>query len=356
MALPKFARLRAAYLFAWPCRVFLLIVLTSLPSAHAQSDAVRSACDAAQKTVVPPADLPDSSAVLALQGCDAETLYYGYDKAPDFRRARQCAYLERTAKDGGGAFGGAAILAMIYANGLGVARNLRLALKFSCEGGWAGAEIDGRYAHLAALARAPGKTRFDWCDDISSGYMMGFCADRDERFKTARRERRLAALVGGWSAAQQRAWVPLQAAARHFFALRARAETEQDGTDRGAEAVNEAGRLNDEFVGELAELEHGKLPSYSHDAFIEADRQLNRLYARALTACDKAPAMAAVSAGDLRNTQRAWLRYRDAWVGFGAQAYPGVSADSWRAWSTEQRIRQLSDFIDLLGQLTHDER
>jgi uncharacterized protein YecT (DUF1311 family) len=51
----------------------------------------------------------------------------------------------------------------------------------------------------------------------------------------------------------------------------------------------------------------------------------------------------------LRSTQRAWLKYRDAWAVFGAARYPQRTAAEWKAWATRQRITQLQEaYPDML--------
>ncbi len=67
----------------------------------------------------------------------------------------------------------------IYANGLGVPRNLELATEYACQIWSAPAESDGRVLHLQALAAKPG--HFDFCDDVTSGANGSACVDRDSR-------------------------------------------------------------------------------------------------------------------------------------------------------------------------------
>ena len=48
----------------------------------------------------------------------------------------------------------------------------------------------------------------------------------------------------------------------------------------------------------------------------------------------------------IRDTERVWIRYRDAWVAFGAKRYPSVPADAWRTWATTERERQLRELYE----------
>ena len=72
-------------------------------SEYAQSKAI---CRSLKGLSLPATDGPDRAAAEALKGCSSEKLYYGIGMPPDPERARQCAYLERTARDGGGFSGG----------------------------------------------------------------------------------------------------------------------------------------------------------------------------------------------------------------------------------------------------------
>ena len=50
------------------------------------------------------------------------------------------------------------------------------------------------------------------------------------------------------------------------------------------------------------------------------------------------------SKDDIRESQRLWIPYRDAWVALGKVRYPKVSAAAWQTWLTRLRIRQLEEF------------
>jgi hypothetical protein len=82
---------------------------------------------------------------------------------------------------------------MLYANGLGVHTDLKLAQKFACYAGGAEAEVSGRLGHLQTLAKTPAaqRKRFDFCGDITSGLMEGECVARDDRIADRARKRRL---------------------------------------------------------------------------------------------------------------------------------------------------------------------
>jgi hypothetical protein len=48
-----------------------------------------------------------------------------------------------------------------------------------------------------------------------------------------------------------------------------------------------------------------------------------------------------VTKDGIRDAQRKWVAYRDAWTAFAARRYPKRSADEWKAWITSVRVEQL---------------
>lgn len=309
--------------------------ICQLEDASAPTQAI---CAAMKKVPIPTAEQLTSASIEQLAGCDSSKLYYGIGEKPDYIAARHCAYAER-AKGNEAVFGGSAILMMLYANGKGVPRNFTLAEKFACESGGAPAEIDGRVEHLEKLQqeRWTGKN-FDLCDDITSGYMDGRCSLLHSRIQAAKRGSALDAIVGTWSPASQKAFQSLQAVANRFFTMRSDKEVDQSGTAGPAFVVEEERSLQNGFFAAVQSLERGKLPDYSHEDFQRADAELNVVYAKT----NKRRAdMGTITPRGIQQTERAWIRYRNAWVTFGALKYPSVSADSWRTWLTRERIIML---------------
>lgn len=319
----------------------LLLPVVAADDSFDKDEGKPRACRVYERTPIPQAD----TAGTVPAKCDSEELYYGFTAAPQPAQARQCAYRQRNRDDADSPLSGAAILTMIYANGRGAARNFDLALRFACEAGGAGAEISGRVAHLEKLKAAHfAGTDFDFCNDITSGYMEGACADRDERLATAGRQKKLNATIARWSDADRKAFAQLQRAAEQFFTSREKEEVDLSGTARAALMIEERAQLDNDFVAALADFEAGKLPHFTEADDRNADARLNAVYAKALKA--GGPGMGTVTPEGIRKTQRLWIPYRDQWVVFGRQKYPSVAQESWKTWVTEQRIKQLQDFVD----------
>lgn len=326
-------------------RVLCLLALCCGGAASAQEEP--PACGEVATIPLPAADQPQPADRQRLAGCDSESLYYG--AARDDRDARLCAYLER--EDGNQVvIGGSAVLMMLYANGRGVERDYALAQRFACEAGGAPAELDGRIAHLQELARAGGAVDpLDLCDDVTSGYMMGFCAERDAGLRRVGREREWRDLMQPWSEADRRAWAVLLAAAEVFFDRRIEAEVDVSGTARGAMIVGETQALQEDLLASVAAFERGELPQADAAELRAIDAALNAAYREARAAAqpeapgDTYTALGTITADGIRDTQRAWLRYRDAWPVFGRQRYPQVASEAWLAYFTRKREAQLRE-------------
>ncbi|PBJ83501.1 hypothetical protein CMZ84_03070 [Lysobacteraceae bacterium NML93-0399] len=296
--------------------------------------------------------VPATDAGTPLPGCDTMTLYYGADgKGGDPEAARHCAYADRAAGDGK-VFGGSAVLMMLYANGEGVARDLRLARRFACEYGGAPAEVSARLAHLQRVEDDAASKRFDVCDDITSGYMAGFCVGRAASFAHVAREREWQALQSDWTPAQKAAWHSVRQAADAYFEYAGSAEIDLTGTARAAFSVDARQLLEVQLLDDVQAFERGRLPGHTAADFARADRELNLVYGRVrseLRAGATAPEYSlfgTITADGVRDTQRAWLRYRDAWVAFAATRWPDTPADTWRAWLTESRTQMLASIVD----------
>src|SRR4051812_40466716 len=155
----------------------------------------------------PAADRPDARTAATLKDCDSEKLYYGIGMKADPVRARQCAFLEMQKEPDEGIFAGRTMLMTVYANGIGAKRDLDVATHLACGLDGAPAEVDGRVRHLAGL-KAKGWTGrdFDFCDDITSGLAMGYCADHAASMAAPVREAKIARLASGLTGPQEQAF------------------------------------------------------------------------------------------------------------------------------------------------------
>jgi uncharacterized protein YecT (DUF1311 family) len=191
----------------------------------------------------------------------------------------------------------------------------------------------------------------DICDDLTSGLMMGFCEARGADFARVVRADRWNALQAGWTPAQRSAWTALRKTADAYFESASENEVDMSGTARGAFATQAYEVLDIALLDDVERFEKGARPDEKAGDFADADKALNAAYRAtraalaAGTDADGGGEYGTIDADGVRETQRLWLPYRDAWVAFAATRYPDTPADAWRAWLTRQRTQALGDIV-----------
>lgn len=288
----------------------------------------------------PASDRPSPAERRSLKGCDSEALYYGEQGPADPAKARKCAFIEAEGNDAG-AIGGAVILMQVYANGAGVARNLTLATAYACNLDGAVAELEGRVRHLQKLAASSAQGPFDFCDDITSGLAEGLCQARDSRRAAPGRAARLAKILAGLPQSAQARYPALAKAFDAFVTAHADGEVDQSGTARAALVIAEEDSVRRQFLKDFERLAARRWPAASTADARAADAALNLAYRKALKSLAAGDAGTTVTPPDVRAAQRAWIAYRDAFIGFAALAAPEVSADAVAARLTRLRLADL---------------
>ncbi len=325
----------------------LLLLWLTAPVMAADKWPYQARCRQWADTPIPQQDIGTAPAK-----CDTTKLYYGDDgkgRGRDYVAARHCAYKERS-PDGyapaeGTVFGGSGVLMMLYANGQGVARNLPLARRFACEYDGAPAEIAGRLDHLDAIATGRDTQPLDICDDITSGMMGGFCAYRDASFARAIRADAWTALQSRWTPTQRTAFAALRRAADAYFESASENEVDLSGTLRGAFTTEAREALEIALLQSIQHFEHGERPAA--DSLPAADKALNATYKHTRTTlAANDGSYGTITADGVREVQRKWLPYRDAWVAFAAARYPDTPAERWQAWLSGVRTKALAAIIN----------
>ncbi len=330
------------------CLAFLLIALApGMPVAKmfAQSTDASQFCARATAQPLTPPTFAHNAAETELQKCDAAALYYGFDRPPQPEAALQCGYYRRAHPDpqSGDPFAGPGVLAMLYANGMGVARNYDLALRFVCENTWAApAETEGRIEHLGHLRDTHATTsKFDLCDDTTSGAMQGWCASIDEKFADAKRGKELDLIKGQWPTPLQEAFQSVQKAESAFEEARSANEIDLSGSGGSAFTIVERNRLRDQFLINLQRFAKNDVPHATAATAQDVDRNLNLVYQQIQHSPAGAWQDSTIKPSGIRDTQRAWLKLRDAWLQFARLAYPGMDANTLTTQLTRLRLHQL---------------
>ncbi|MDQ2711244.1 MAG: DUF1311 domain-containing protein [Acidobacteriota bacterium] len=298
--------------------------------------------------IAPPLSTPSSTHIepeSELEHCDSTALYYGFGHPQDPAAALQCAYYQRAhpRPSEGNPFYGPGVLTMLYANGRGIERNYNLAIRFACENPWAAeAEMELRIGHLEHLRDTHvSVTNFDLCDDGTSGLMEGACESIHQQFADEKRRKDLEAISANWPPQVKEAFQSLNAAEEAFVKARTRNEVDLSGTGRAAFALEEQGRLRDQFLINLQRFAKGDIPSASAADYTSVDQKLNDVYRHIQHAPDTAWQYGTIKSSGIRDTEVAWLKLRDAWVDFARIAYPHLSADTVRTQIARLRLHQL---------------
>jgi uncharacterized protein YecT (DUF1311 family) len=268
--------------------------------------------------------------------CNSYKFYSGNHVQQDFAAARQCAWVERLASQQGleplylfgRAFGGSAMLTMLYSNGEGVEKNIPLAIRFACESGWAPGQVNGHVEHLEVLngRRASADMTFRFCDGLPGSFMEDYCQHFDAQLADQTRSGALRDLSSQWPEPDRRALAVLEQTQTAYSEAHAKGEIDTVGPSRTTQEIRAAQSVRDSFVAAVRAFEKGNLPAVQA---APATGELDRAYRKAMEDAEAARSNPdAVLAEDLQTAQEAWLKYRDAWLAFAKLRYPSLNEDS----------------------------
>jgi len=333
----------------------LLFAALAALSAHAQEV---SYCDQWKQFRAPVVDMPPVSFAGEAATCNELDIYYN-SKGPDrFHKARWCAFASvgefrdgtpRQKTDALRSVGGNdssdnslrdpvanLMLAMLYANGEGIPANIKIARHYACQSGdWFGPEA-------VAGSIKPG-VRFEECDeDAGSGRIVNFaCIGLRQDQVSSALKKQLLATRSVVPAELRENFAALVAAYDHY--RKANEAEEPNGTSGAVQSgMSNEIDLDREWLDELKMIAVGRAPAADTPAtnLAAADKKLNATYQSNLQVAHENPGCGSCTTEEqYRASARAWLVYREAWVGFGTKRWPEVVADQWRAWLTEERNR-----------------
>jgi uncharacterized protein YecT (DUF1311 family) len=298
----------------------------------------------------PQKDLPSITDRQQLKDKESYKYYYGINVPVDYVKARHIAFIEME-KDSGNIsdpLGGASILIMLYANGFGVKRDINLCIRLACANvGSAPAEVDYRIQHLKDMQTGKSKGIFDICDDITSGYMSGFCSSLQWEKEAIILKASINTIIKKWPQKDQHAYIKLRKAAFDFFNQRTGSEVDMSGTARVQIENEESDSLEESFLTSIILSDKCSFPDYTTASFTISDKKLNTVYLKIMNGVlAEDSSMSGVSKYGIKLTQRQWILYRNAWVTFEAIHCPGTSKEAIETYFTKQRIAQLQDLAD----------
>ncbi|EHL30397.1 lysozyme inhibitor LprI family protein [Legionella drancourtii] len=293
-------------------------------------------CNSVQKILAPSQDFPDLTTKKALKNCNADSFYYGFQNTPDYLKARECALIKNDYN----------ILTMIYANGKGVKRDLSIAIHYACMMDAAPIEMEERVKHLYKMRDKKDLIdTFDICDDITSGYMITVCLGIKQGQEKAQQKNYLDIFKKKLTSNEQKKLEKLRNASIIYFDARMENEIDRFQANATAHGIIEEMNLNKQMLKKLKKTEQCIFPTYTLTQYQKIDNKLNviynkiqkKLFAKSLT----------VTINGIQKTERAWIKYRNAWVDFGYMKCPEISAISWNALITKERVIQLEALANL---------
>jgi hypothetical protein len=296
-------------------------------------------CAAVKDVELPATDRPTPAEEKALAKCVSADLYFGFGQAADPVKARKCAYAEMD-RDAKTPIGGKAILMMVYANGNGAARNFDAAIKLACSLGGAPGDDAGRVYQLDRLKKQNwAGNNFSVCDHSSGREMYEQCAILSERFDKIERDQKFNELIAAWKPAEKKAFHTFMDEAYKFYEVQAKDGVNLEGTFEIQEEIF----FKNNLLSSLEAFERGELPNYTAEEFQRAETDESAAYQRTQTGNVKQ--WGTVTRQSVQKSEDAWRRYRNAWITFGRQKYPGVSEQSWKAWLDTDRTVMLKRFL-----------
>lgn len=239
-------------------------------------------------------------------------------------------------------FGGSTLLTVLYANGESVEQNKTLALRFACEAGLAD---EGKEAILALPDELHiAEKKFRYCEHAQTTYEMNFCAAYDAEVAAQWRQDELEKLSSRWPRADRAAFAALQQAEEAFVLAHGCGETYLGGTISGLRVNGVEERQRDNFVAAVRKFESGNLPRGTEADYKKADVDLNTTYRAALHFAAKQnfdEDYGCIQPDGIQKAERAWLKYRDAWVAFAKLHDPQTNSSAWLTLITRNRYWSL---------------
>lgn len=320
--------------------IFLLAGLCSAFSQSTIADpGAKQMCASVKDVELPAADRPTPAEEKALAKCVSVDLYFGFGQTSDPAKARKCAYAEMD-RDAKSPIGGKAILMMIYANGKGATRNFDAAIKLACSLGGEPGDDAGRVYQLDRLKKQNwAGNNFSVCDHSSGRELYEQCAILSERFDKLERDQKFDELTAAWKPAEKKAFHTFMEEANKFYEVQAKNGVNLEGTFEIQEEIF----FKNNLLTSLQAFERGELPKYTAEEFQKSEAEEQAAYMRTQNGPDTK--WGTITRESVRKSQDEWLRYRNAWIAFGRQKYPGVSEQSWKAWLDQDRTVMFNRFL-----------
>jgi uncharacterized protein YecT (DUF1311 family) len=310
--------------------VILTLLALSTPVAHADEYPKETKAKAICATVAgfkpgPNAQPTDEDRKrFAVKTEDCLDYVYGYadPKNRDLDKGRRCCLAQGDCNRE---------LAMIFANGWGTPRDYDAATFFLCktDNEMAAFETWSMLAQLQVMRSAANPKDLDYCDYLTSGRGATWCEGLENSRRSPEWDRRIEAVSKSLGEPAREAFERLRKAVDDFVEKDADlgAEDSRGGTAHTSFVVVGERERTEAFIGLLERYTRAPAPRATPEALRTADRELNTIYQEKLKLppCPTCGEFTATTRDILRDAQRSWLRYRDAWTAFYRLRWQGAA-------------------------------
>lgn len=225
-------------------------------------------------------------------------------------------------------------LGVVFANGWGVKRDYDAATYFLCRAEseiYAPFEWWGMIAHVEKMRAGATTDDLTYCNHVTSGRGQLFCEQIALSRHNEEAEKRIDAVKNTLPAPAQAKLDALLTAAQKYADEEGghQAEDSRGGTGYPAFVLEAEIATHEGFVKLLEEYSKARAPKATAGDFEDGDRLLNRLYQRVLKGIESCPTCSEdrgkAGREALRDAQRAWITYRDAWAAYYAARWSGAA-------------------------------
>jgi uncharacterized protein YecT (DUF1311 family) len=307
----------------------VLVVFAIASRASAQKidseETARAACRAVDRFTPGPsatATAEDRRTYAADTLC-IDYLYQLVNDEKDYDKARRCCLVRGDCQRE---------LGILFANGWGVTRDFTAATYFLCraEKEMAPAEQWGMLEHVRQMRAGIETGDLTYCGHVTSGNGQRFCAELSGNDAAAAAEKKLAAIRAALTPAARALFDALEKEAQAYADVESgyRAEGSRGGTAYAAIVVESQTAAYDEFIASAERYAGARAPAVAAADAARADTALNAAYREAVRTAEACPLCDPGDTGmrdRLRDAQRGWIRYRDAWQAFYRERWKGAA-------------------------------
>ncbi len=225
--------------------------------------------------------------------------------------------------------------------------NPNLVLQLVSRGGWVPQEVMGAVDDTYANWKENKNVEFKPCDYVTSGYGQGYCAGLDEKqankeflIRVDKLTPKLNNHAGKWLGS-------CYLIASRYIEEKAWKEEGSDGTGYIAWAKESIIVQKTAYLDLVNKINKGEgLDSVVTDS--DADKKLNDAYRKVIDQLTKKPIddiRCPITADNIKQVQRRWIKYRDSSSQLFAEIAPAISIIKWNEWLANIRTKELLEIL-----------